>query len=161
MSALRTLACAVALAVSSLTVPAALAQTLTIVDETGDAPVTIELTLEEIEAMERHEIRTNTVWTDRTITFSGVRPATIAELISGAFTEVQATALNEFSVFVPLADFAPDADVIIATRADGEPMAVRDNGPFWLMFNFDTLDQAGRTAAEQRSIWQLSRLVFR
>ena len=139
---------------------AAGAQTLTIVDETGAAPVVRELTREQVEALGAAAIRTGTSWTEGVSEFSGPSAAAVAGLADKPFTEVLAVALNDYQVVLPAEDFASDA-FVIATRRDGAPMRVRDRGPFWVIYNFDALPSSQRAEVETRSIWQLSRLVFR
>ncbi|MBX2856119.1 MAG: hypothetical protein KTR21_14100 [Rhodobacteraceae bacterium] len=136
------------------------AQTLTIVDETGSAPVVREMTREQIEALGVAAISTGTSWTDGVSEFSGPSAAAVAGLADKPFKEVLAVALNDYQVVLPAEDFDADA-FVLATRRDGTPMRVRDRGPFWVVYNFDELSTAERSEVESRSIWQLSRLVFR
>ena len=150
---------AAALMIGGAALPAQ-AQTLTIIDETGAAPVVRELTREQVEALGEASIRTGTSWTEGVSEFSGPSAAVVAGLADKPFKEVLAVALNDYQVVLPAEDFDADA-FVLATRRDGEPMRVRDRGPFWVVYNFDELSTADRSEAETRSIWQLSRLVFR
>jgi hypothetical protein len=50
---------------------------------------------------------------------------------------------------------------MIAYARNGEPMSLREKGPFWLVYNYDA-DPAFRTeTVYSRSIWQLDRITAR
>jgi len=48
-------------------------------------------------------------------------------------TILKVTALNDYTIEVPIAD-AKEWPTILALKADGENMSVRDKGPLWLVY---------------------------
>lgn len=111
-------------------------------------------------AMAQHRLATDTPWTDRTRSFSGVllRDLLAQAGIGRAAGPIRATALNGYAVTIPAAD-AWRHDVLVATRMDGEAMPVRRFGPFWIIYPLSAKPALDRAAIHARMIWQLSRLT--
>ena len=72
-------------------------------------------------------------------------------------TSVGATALNDYTVTIPVSDFQ-DYDVILATRRDGEVLSVRDRGPVWIIYPWTDQPNLQNEVIFSRSIWQLKSL---
>ena len=107
-------------------------------------------------ALETTEIVTSTPWSDRVERFTGVA---LARLVDTAPTEgmLRLIALNDYESAMPLAAIE-DRVPIIAYLRDGEPMSVRDKGPFWVIFPFDEGGGYRSELAYSRSVWQLVRI---
>lgn len=116
-----------------------------------------QLDLALLEALDQTTVETSTIWTDGVQTFEGVSlAALIAELgITGE--TLRATAINDYTVEVPLSD-AVEGGPIIAYRLNGETMSVRDKGPLWLVYPFDENADYRTEVIYSRSIWQLDRI---
>lgn len=129
------------------------------VDETGAERARRELSVAEVEALGTAEIATSTPWTQGVVRFSGPTLAALAALEEGVAVEARLQALNDYSIDVPAEDWETH-DVVLASRADGERMRVRDRGPFWLVYPLDS-DPALRTQRyHARMIWQVRRIAF-
>ncbi len=122
----------------------------------NDATV-IELSLEALDTLEQVTFSTTTIWTDGDVQFSGVPlKALLADLeVDGKSLEM--VALNDYAVTMPVADLE-DGAPILATRMDGETMSVRDKGPYWVVFPYDSDPKYNTETNYARSIWQLNRL---
>jgi hypothetical protein len=118
------------------------------------------LTLDEIRAMEAVDLRTGTPWTYETATFTGVTGRRFVEALGARGSEVVADALNDYHVAIPFDVFASDTTLIAYAR-DGAPMPVRDKGPLWVMFPFDTDPLYSSDSYKTYAIWSLYRLEFR
>ena len=71
-----------------------------------------------------------------------------------------ARALNEYKTEIPIDDFTSDR-LLIAYRVDGATVPVREKGPLWIVYDYDS-DEALKTEVYfGRSIWQLKSLEFR
>jgi len=70
---------------------------------------------------------------------------------------LEMVALNDYAVTIPVADLE-DAAPILATRMNGETMSVRDKGPYWVVFPYDSDPKYSTETNYARSIWQLNRL---
>jgi hypothetical protein len=72
---------------------------------------------------------------------------------AGAGT-LRAVALNDYRVEIP-ADDAQVIDVIVARLLDGKAMAVREKGPLFIMYPFDSRPDLRTSVYFNRCIWQL------
>lgn len=117
----------------------------------------VSLSLDDLDALRQVAFETTTIWTDGFTTFSGVP---LMELMTRFETEgetVEMSALNDYTVSMPIAEIEADVP-IVATRMDGKPMSVRDKGPFWIVFPYDSDDKYQTEVVYSRSIWQLKSL---
>jgi hypothetical protein len=113
-----------------------------------------------LDSLPQTEVATETPWTQGMITFSGVSLGALLDLAGAKGTTISATALNDYSVDIPVAD-AANPRVILATRKNGALMPVRDKGPLWVIYPLS--DHTGAAAEETHSkmIWQLKQLVIK
>jgi hypothetical protein len=66
-------------------------------------------------------------------------------------------AVNDYLVEVPVTD-AVDGGPIIAYAVDGAQMSLRDKGPLWLIYPYDSDAKYRTEEIYARSIWQLDRI---
>ncbi len=130
---------------------------------TTGAPGTADdriITLSQLDAEDQTEITTTTIWTDGEVVFSGVPLARVLSMagLSGApDATLHITALNDYAVEMPLGEVG-ETFPIIATRMNGEPMSVRDKGPFWVIYPYDLGPEYQTETIYARSVWQLKAL---
>jgi len=113
-----------------------------------------------LEALGKKTIRTQTKWTEGTITFEGVLMRDLLKHVGASGTEITAVALNDYKVKIPTADF-DKFDVILAYRRDGRAMPVRDKGPLWIMYPFDDNPSLKTDLYFARCAWQLKAIEIR
>ena len=118
---------------------------------------TLSLDLEQLKAMETREFTTSTIWMEDEVTFTGVSLRALREQAGAEGTAINASALNDYKVVMPLSDVESDVP-IIATRMNGAPMSVRDKGPYWIVFPYDQDARYQTETIYSYSIWQLNRL---
>ena len=107
----------------------------------------------DLAAMPGREVRTHTQWTDGIQHFQGPALAWLLEGVDPAATVILRAA-NDYSVSIPMREIGPEVPIVAYAR-NGQPMTLRDYGPFWLIYPFDS-DPAFRTEIIfGRSIWQL------
>ena len=70
---------------------------------------------------------------------------------------VKALALNDYATQIPMEDFAKFG-VILALKRDGEYMPVRDKGPLFIVYPYDSKPELKSQTYYGRSAWQLKRL---
>ena len=116
-----------------------------------------QLSLSDLDALDQENFTTSTLWTDGDMVFSGVPLKTILAHFDLAGETLEMVALNDYAVTMPIADLEDNAP-IVATRINGAPMAVRDKGPFWVVFPYDAEAKYQTEITYSRSIWQLSKL---
>ena len=68
-----------------------------------------------------------------------------------------ATALNDYETKIPVSDFET-FDVLLALKRDGEYMPVRDKGPLFVIYPYDSDPSLKSQKYYSRSAWQLRRL---
>lgn len=113
--------------------------------------------LEMLEALDSTEIETSTIWTDGVHVFQGVSLAVLVQRLGIEGTTLTATAINDYAVEIPLSD-AVEGGPIVAYRMDGNTMSLRDKGPLWVIYPYDSNSDYRSEVIYSRSIWQLDRI---
>ncbi len=113
--------------------------------------------LEMLKAMEPVSITTSTIWTGGVHTFTGVPLKRLVDTLGITARTLRMTAINDYMVEVPVAD-AVEGGPILAYAMDGAAMTVRDKGPLWLIYPFDSEPSYQTEVYYSRSIWQLNRI---
>lgn len=113
--------------------------------------------LEMLQALGAVEYQTTTIWTEGKQTFTGVKLGTLMEALQVEGGVIKATAINDYSVEIPFDD-AENGTALIAYLRNGDPMSVRDKGPLWIVYNFDSEAALQSEVYYSRSIWQLDRI---
>ena len=67
---------------------------------------------------------------------------------------IKATALNDYQISIPAED-AAKLGVIVAHQIDGKAIPVRERGPLFVIYPFDSAAELRSTRYYERSIWQL------
>jgi hypothetical protein len=101
--------------------------------------------------------KTSTVWTEGTPEFTGVRLADLVAKLGITSPVLSMVAVNDYMVEVPLSDAVADGP-IIAYEMEGKPMSVRDKGPLWLIYPYDSKADYQSEMIYSRSIWQLVKI---
>ena len=100
---------------------------------------------------------TSTIWTEGQPTFTGIPLQTI--LTDAGIDEgtVSAVAINDYAVQIPVDEVTADYP-IVAFQQDGQAMSVRDKGPLWVIYPYDSDPALQSEVTYARSIWQLVRI---
>jgi hypothetical protein len=69
-------------------------------------------------------------------------------------------ALNDYSSEIPIEDFAK-YNVILALKRNGEYMPVRDKGPLFVIYPFDSKPELKNQTFYGRSVWQVAKIVVK
>ncbi len=111
-----------------------------------------------LEALGLDGFETATPWYDRPVRFEGVRMQRLMQAV-GAFGErVTAVALNDYTIDIPIADFERYG-VLLAMRRDGIDLPVRDKGPLFIVYPYDSKPELKSQQFYSRSAWQVAKLV--
>jgi hypothetical protein len=103
---------------------------------------------------------TVTPWYDGPVRFDGVRMSRLMDAVGASGDRVMAYALNDYSTELPMSDFAR-YNVLLALRRDGEYMPVRDKGPLFIVYPYDSDPELQHRRFYTRSAWQVARLEIR
>jgi hypothetical protein len=104
------------------------------------------------------EFETSTTWTDEQQTFAGVSLLDLMTHVGSEGTSISATAINDYTVDIPLSEITYGAP-ILAYMKNGSPMSVREKGPLWVVYPYDSDPKYQTEVIYSQSIWQLDRIV--
>ncbi|WP_066261235.1 hypothetical protein [Hydrogenophaga flava] len=110
-----------------------------------------------IEALPQHTFTTSTPWFDKPVKFTGPLLADVLAAVKASGTSVSAVAINDYKVTIPAAD-AAKFKVIVARLIDDKPIPVREKGPLFVVYPFDSSVELRTSTYYERSIWQLKAL---
>ncbi|WP_300034563.1 molybdopterin-dependent oxidoreductase [uncultured Roseobacter sp.] len=112
---------------------------------------------EMLSALPAGTYKTSTIWTEGENTFVGVPLAVLLEAVGAEAQTVLATAINDYTVEIPVSSITPQAP-IIAYLLNDAPMSRRQKGPLWIVYPYDSDPEFRSEVVYSRSIWQLDRL---
>jgi len=125
----------------------------------ADGMSAAEFDLAMLKSLPATEFETTTIWTEGVQRFRGVALADLLEHLDAATGTIRATALNDYGVEIPTKD-AVDGGPIIAYMRNGDEMSVREKGPLWIIYPYDSRALYRSERYYSRSIWQLRRLTI-
>lgn len=102
-------------------------------------------------------IETRTPWHRHPGCFEGPLVRTVLEAAGAKGDRVRVKALNDFEAQIPVEDFH-EYDVLLAMRHNGQPMAIRDFGPLFVLYPFDDYPELNTETIRFRSVWQVRRI---
>jgi hypothetical protein len=111
-----------------------------------------------LEAMGLTVVETSTPWTDGVVRYEGVLARDLMKQVGATGSKLLATALNDYLAEIPLSDLT-DYNVILAIKANGEYLPVRDKGPIFVVYPLDSDPGLLNNTIYSRCIWQLTRLT--
>jgi hypothetical protein len=117
----------------------------------------LSFNLNTLESLPQRQFTTMTPWSDKPIQFSGPLMRDVLAIAGAKGQNIRATAINDYRINIPVQD-AMRFDMIVATRMNGERMSVRDKGPLFVVYPFDSLPELQQARYYERSIWQLKSL---
>jgi hypothetical protein len=106
------------------------------------------------------EIKTSTVWTDGVQSFVGVPLKTLLDFLQSEGGSVTARAVNDYSAEFPVEELEDDAP-IIAYLVNGQAMPLREKGPLWIVYPYDSAPRYRTETVYARSVWHLFELAVR
>ena len=110
-----------------------------------------------LEKLPQHSFVTRTPWYSTARKFTGPLLRDVLAACGAMGSNLRATALNDYRVDLPFED-TQRFDVLLARLLDDKPMAVRDKGPLFIIYPFDSSAQLRTTVYYSRSAWQLKTL---
>lgn len=111
-----------------------------------------------LEALGTAQFSTTTPWYNGAVQFEGVPMRTLLRALGASGERLIVTALNDYTTEIPISDFE-QFDVLLALKRDGAYMPVRDKGPLFIVYPFDSDPDLKSQRYYGRSAWQVNRLV--
>lgn len=107
-----------------------------------------------LKAMPRKTINTSTPWTQGVVEFAGVSFNDLMSAVGVKGETVKVTALNDYSVTMTVADLVEN-NAILAYELGGKALSVREKGPLWIIFPFDSDERYRNDAYWSKAVWQV------
>ena len=124
----------------------------------GDGVAEFDIAM--LEALGMKSFTTTTPWFSGAVTFEGVRMAALLDRIGATGTTLTARALNDYSTDIPVEDFRK-YEVLLALKRDGAYMPVKDKGPLFIVYPYDSDPELKHQRFYSRSAWQVARMVLK
>jgi hypothetical protein len=118
---------------------------------------TAQFDLAMLEKLGTVSFETTTPWYEGPVKFEGVPLAKLMGAVGATGQRITAIALNDYSAEVPMEDTIK-YNVILALKRDGNYMPIRDKGPFFIVYPFDSDPELKSQKFYSRSVWQISRI---
>jgi hypothetical protein len=109
---------------------------------------------DDLEKLGLVSVKTTTQWNEGVVDFEGVPMTKLLAEAGVSGTSATVTALNDYSVDIPASDFA-DFGVILAVKRNGAYMPPDDQGPFFVIYPFDSDPKLQRQPYVGRAVWQV------
>lgn len=121
----------------------------------GDGVARFDLDM--LRALPAEAFETSTIWTNGPQKFTGVPLQALLEELGASGTTLRSIAINAYEVQIPTSD-AQNGGPIIAYELNGDAMSVRDKGPLWVVYPYDSDPRFRTEVVYSRSIWQLDQI---
>ena len=100
---------------------------------------------------------TTTPWDEGQVRFEGVPLAKLLDLVKAKGRTIKVSALNDYTSLIPIDD-VQKYSIILALKRNNEYMPVRDKGPLFIVYPFDSHPELKTQVYYARSVWQVRRL---
>lgn len=113
-----------------------------------------------LEALGTDTFVTMTPWYSAPVRFEGVGMGRLMQAVGATGRSVTAIALNDYSTDIPIADFQTYG-TMLALKRDGNYMPVRDKGPLFIVYPYDSDPALKHQRFYDRSAWQVAKLIIK
>jgi len=96
-------------------------------------------------------------WYNGRTTFTGIPMQKLMDYVGAKGSVMKVTALNDYTTVIPLSDFKK-YNAILAIKVNGEYMQIRDKGPLFIVYPYDSLPELNNQIYYSRSAWQVNRM---
>lgn len=110
-----------------------------------------------LESLGMVSFTTTTPWYKDPSKFEGVPLKVLMQRVGATGTKIRAIALNDYSAEIPIED-AQRYNVILALKRDGQYMPIRDKGPLFVVYPFDTDADLKNQKFYSRCVWEVARM---
>ena len=110
-----------------------------------------------LQSLGERQITTSSMWTRGANLYTGVMLHSLIDHLKLEDGSVKLTALNDYAIVMPVIEATSEAPML-AYMVNGAPMTVRDKGPIWVIYPFDSDKKFRNDQIYARSVWQLNRI---
>jgi hypothetical protein len=115
--------------------------------------------MEMLQKLPQHSFTTKTPWYPKAVTFSGPLLRDVLTAAGASGKQISARALDDYKTQLPMSD-AQNFDVILARQIDGKALSIRDKGPLFIVYPYDSKPELQGQVYLDRSAWQLKSLTI-
>lgn len=115
------------------------------------------LDIASLEKLGMVSFQTASPWYNGRTTFTGIPMQKLMDYVGAKGSVVTVTALNDYTTVIPLSDFKK-YNVILAVKINGKYMRVRDKGPLFIVYPYDSKPELNNQVFYSRSAWQVSKM---
>jgi hypothetical protein len=119
-----------------------------------NAGTVAEFDMDMLAALPQQSFSTKTPWYPAARKFTGPLLRDVLAAVDAQGQNLRAIALNEYKVDLPLSD-ALKFNLVLARLMDDKPMPVRDKGPLFIIYPFDSDETLRAERYYSRSAWQV------
>ncbi|KUP92683.1 molybdopterin-dependent oxidoreductase [Tritonibacter horizontis] len=119
-----------------------------------------DFSLAQLRALDAREVNTTTIWSEGVQNFVGVSLDRLMDHVGVTEGTLEVAAVNDYAVEIPMSDVAAGGPIVAYMR-NGKTMSLRDKGPLWIIYPYDSGAEFRTEAIYSRSIWQLNRITVR
>ena len=113
-----------------------------------------------LESLPQDSFETTTPWYNGPVKFEGVPMTRLMQAVGAMGSIVVAVALNDYTTDLPVSDFERYG-TLLALKRDGNYMPVRDKGPLFVVYPYDSVTELKSQQYYSRSAWQVSKLIVK
>ena len=121
---------------------------------------TAQFDLPMLEQLGMQSFETTTPWYDGKVKFEGVPMSKLMDFVGANGTGITVKALNDYSTDIPMEDFKK-YPAILALKRDGNYMPVRDKGPLFIVYPYDSDPDLKHQRFYSRSAWQVAQIIVK
>ena len=118
---------------------------------------TAQFDLPMLEKLGMQSFSTVTPWYDGKVKFEGVPMAKLMSHVGAGGSSITVKALNDYATEIPMEDFTK-YPVILAIKRNDNYMPVRDKGPLFIVYPYDSNPELKAQKYYSRSVWQVARI---
>ncbi|MFM2118824.1 MAG: hypothetical protein RL722_292 [Pseudomonadota bacterium] len=130
-----------------------------LIDQTN-ASGKAEFDMDMLAALPQRSFSTMTPWYKQPRKFTGPLLRDVLAAVGAKGMQLKAVAINDYKVDIPVED-SRQFDMVLARLMDDAPMPVRDKGPLFIVYPYDSLSELKSERYYMRSAWQLKALEVR
>ena len=90
----------------------------------------------------------------------GVGMARLMDFVGATGSSITVKALNDYATDIPMEDFNK-YPVILALKRDGAYMPIKDKGPLFIVYPYDSDPNLKHQRFYSRSAWQVGQIVVK
>lgn len=113
-----------------------------------------------LESLGLQSFKTATPWYDGPQTFEGVAMMRLMDFVGATGSSITVKALNDYATDIPMEDFKK-YPVILALKRNGVYMPVRDKGPLFIVYPYDSDPDLKHQRFYSRSAWQVAQIIVK